>query len=126
MSGLDEKTQAVLAERAAAGDRPMREATVEESRAATWGWLPYMGEPAPLAKVEDRIIPSRTAEIPVRIYTPPGEGPFPALVVFHGGCWIVGNIHLSDRPHRALAAETGNTRDRVPDTNATYCLPPIE
>ncbi|OUD04635.1 alpha/beta hydrolase [Streptomyces swartbergensis] len=107
MSELDAQTQTVLAERAAAGDRPMREATVQESRAATWGWLPYMGVPPALAKVEDRIIPSRTAEIPVRIYTPPGEGPFPALVVFHGGCWIVGNIHLSDRPHRALAAETG-------------------
>ncbi|WP_307783836.1 alpha/beta hydrolase [Streptomyces spinoverrucosus] len=104
---LDEQTRAVLAERAAAGDRPMREASIAESRAATWGWLPYMGEPADLAKVEDRIIPSRTAEIPVRIYTPHGEGPFPALVVFHGGCWIVGNIHLSDRPHRVLAATTG-------------------
>lgn len=66
-----------------------------------------MGQPTVLPRVEDRIIGSRTAEIPVRIYTPPGEGPFPALVTFHGGCWIVGNIDLSDRPHRALAATLG-------------------
>ena len=26
----------------------------------------------------------------------------------------------------ALEAETGNTRDRVPTTNATYCFPPTE
>jgi acetyl esterase len=28
-------------------------------------------------------------------------------VTFHGGCWIVGNIEVADRPHRALAAATG-------------------
>jgi acetyl esterase len=41
------------------------------------------------------------------VYTPQGSGPFPALVVFHGGCWIVGNIEISDAPHRALANATG-------------------
>jgi acetyl esterase/lipase len=28
-------------------------------------------------------------------------------VVFHGGCWIVGNIEVADRPHRALANASG-------------------
>jgi acetyl esterase/lipase len=63
----------------------MHEAPVAESRAAQWDWLPYMGDVTDLAKVEDRFIPSCTAEIPVRVYTPPGQCPFPALVVFHGG-----------------------------------------
>ena len=57
--------------------------------------------------VRPRFIPTPTAEIPVRVYTPEGAGPFPALVMFHGGCWIVGNIDLADRPHRALANATG-------------------
>ena len=107
MSDLGAQSCAVLAERAAASSRPMHEAPVAESRAAQWEWLPYMGDVLDLAKVEDRFIPSPTAEIPVRVYTPPGQGPFPALVVFHGGCWIVGNIELADRPHRMLAAATG-------------------
>jgi acetyl esterase len=107
VSGLSAQARAVLAERAAAGGRPMHEVPVAESRAAQWEWLPYMGDVLDLAKVEDRFIPSHTAEIPVRVYTPPGQGPFPALVVFHGGCWIVGNIELADRPHRRLAAATG-------------------
>jgi acetyl esterase len=98
---------AVLAERALAGGRPMHRATVRESRAAQWEWLPYMGEPAPMANVHMRFIPAPTAEIAVSVYTPLGEGPFPALVMFHGGCWIVGNIDLADRPHRALAEATG-------------------
>jgi acetyl esterase len=101
------QARAVLAERARAGGRPMHQATVEESRAAQWDWLPYMGEPAPMADVRTRFVPAPTAEIPVIIYTPPGDGPFPALVMFHGGCWIVGNIDLADRPHRALAEATG-------------------
>ena len=101
------QARAVLAERARADGRPMHQAPIAESRAAQWEWLPYMGEPAPMAEVRTRFVPAPTADIPVTVYTPTGEGPFPALVMFHGGCWIVGNIELSDRPHRALAEATG-------------------
>src|SRR5919198_5443372 len=38
-----------------------------------------------VAKVEDRLIPGPGVDIPVRIYTPTGSGPFPVLVWFHGG-----------------------------------------
>jgi acetyl esterase len=106
-SAPNAQAQAVLDERAAVGLRPMREAAVSESRAAQWEWLPYMGEPAPVASSETRFIPTPTAEIPVQVYTPSGDDPFPALVVFHGGCWVVGNTELADRPHRALANATG-------------------
>ncbi|KRE98033.1 hypothetical protein ASG88_17825 [Nocardioides sp. Soil777] len=85
----------------------MHEATVAESRAAQYEWVPYMGAREPLAAVEDRFIAGPTAELPVRIYRPDVGGALPALVAFHGGCWIVGNIDLVDRPFRALAAATG-------------------
>ncbi|MDX6256748.1 MAG: acetyl esterase [Frankiales bacterium] len=100
------QARAVLAERALAGVLPLHEAPVVQSRAAQWEWIPYMGTAEPVARSETRFIPSTTAEIPVRIYWPEGPGPFPALVAFHGGCWIVGNIDVSDRPHRALANAT--------------------
>ncbi|REJ11013.1 alpha/beta hydrolase [Halobacillus trueperi] len=35
-------------------------------------------------------------EIPVKIYTPDGEGPFPVLVYFHGGGWVFGAVDSSD------------------------------
>ncbi|MPY81098.1 MAG: alpha/beta hydrolase fold domain-containing protein [Actinophytocola sp.] len=101
------QAQAVLDERARAGVRPMREAPIAESRAVQWEWIEYMGQAEPVARCDNRIIPTPTAEILVRVYTPEGHGPFPALVVFHGGCWIVGNIEIADRPHRALANATG-------------------
>ena len=106
MSRMSAEAAAVLAERAAADGPAIREAPLAVTRAAQWKWLPYMGERAEVGKVENRFIPSRTAEIPVRIYTPVGDGPFPALVAFHGGCWISGNIDVSDGPHRLLASIT--------------------
>ena len=30
-------------------------------------------------------------DIPVRIYTPYGQGPFPVMVFFHGGGWVLFN-----------------------------------
>jgi acetyl esterase len=106
-AGPNAQARAVLDERARAGGPSMREAPVAVSRAAQWEWLPYGGRPEPVARFEARVIPAPSAEIPVFVYTPQGSGPFPALVVFHGGCWIVGNIEISDAPHRALANATG-------------------
>ena len=35
------------------------------------------GEDAPVASVDDRTIPGPAGEIPIRIYTPEGDGPVP-------------------------------------------------
>lgn len=102
------QAQAVLDERARAGGRPMRQAPVAESRASQYEWVSYMGPPQPVASVENRFIQGLTAELPVRVYRPDVEGALPALVAFHGGCWIVGNIDLADRPFRAIANATGS------------------
>lgn len=104
---LGEQERAVLAERASWGVRALRAAPVAESRAAQWLSRRQMPAPAPVAAVHHRHILTPTAEVAVRVYIPHGIGPFPALVQYHGGCWIIGNIDLSDRPHRALAAVTG-------------------
>jgi acetyl esterase/lipase len=37
------------------------------------------------------------------LYTPIGPGPFPAVVYFHGGGWVIGNSHVYDAGARALA-----------------------
>jgi acetyl esterase len=55
-----------------------------------------------VARVEDRRIPGPETEIPVRIYTPEGTGPFPALVWFHGGGWVVGDLESADATARHL------------------------
>jgi len=88
-------------------DKPVWEATVAETRAAAWHWQEQMAEPEPVARVDHYFIPGPTAELPVRVYTPDGPGPFPGLVWLHGGGFVVGNIGLSDSPMRGTTNATG-------------------
>jgi acetyl esterase len=41
------------------------------------------------------------------VYTPAGSGPFPALVFFHGGGWVMGSVPGSDATCRSLANAAG-------------------
>lgn len=59
--------------------------------------------PENVAKVEDRVLPGPAGEIPVRVYTPEGSGPFPVLVYFHGGGFVIATIDVYDATPRALA-----------------------
>jgi len=61
----------------------------------------------PVAKVENRTIPGPAGEIPVRIYTPEGNGPFPVLVFFHGGGWVICTLDTHDGQCRSLANGAG-------------------
>lgn len=69
---------------------------------------PVEVELAPLAKIEDRMIPvADDAEIKVRIYTPEGQGPFPLFVYYHGGGWVIGDLETADPSCRMIANRTG-------------------
>ncbi len=63
--------------------------------------------PIEIAGVEDRTLPGPEGEIPVRIYTPEGGAPFPVLVFFHGGGWVIGDLESHDALARKLALEAG-------------------
>jgi len=54
----------------------------------------------PLARVQDRTLAD---DLRVRIYTPEGKGPFPLLVYYHGGGWVLGNLESHDDVCRSLA-----------------------
>lgn len=45
--------------------------------------------------------------IPVRIYHPAGSGPFPILMYFHGGGWVVGTLDGYDDLCRSLCHRAG-------------------
>ena len=55
-----------------------------------------------VGKVWDRSVPGPASDVPVRIYTPEGDGPFPILVWYHGGGWVVGNLESADGTARHL------------------------
>src|SRR5262249_12749 len=55
-------------------------------------WADMGAKAEPVAAVEDREVPGPAGPIPVRVYTPEGEAPFPCLVWFHGGGWVIGDL----------------------------------
>jgi len=64
-------------------------------------------EPPELASVQSTSIPGPASEIPARIYTPKtlrqSGGLAPALVYFHGGGWVIGDLDSHDVVCRTLA-----------------------
>src|SRR2546426_5082395 len=104
---LDPQTQPVLEMMAAMSAPPVHAQSVEEARQAMAMMAVMAGEPEPVGKVEDRDIAGPEGTIPVRIYTPEGKGPFPVLVFFHGGGWVIGNIESHDAICRSLTNLAG-------------------
>ena len=51
----------------------------------------------------DRTIAGGAGQIPARIYTPSGAGPFPVIVYYHGGGWVIANKQVYDGGARALS-----------------------
>lgn len=97
---LDPQIVTVMEAVAALGLPPNNEVSPEQAR-INGKMRPRAPGPA-VAKVEDRTIPGPGGEIPVRIYTPEGQGPFPGLAWFHGGGWVVGDLDTADGSARHL------------------------
>ncbi|PAE29267.1 hypothetical protein CHI07_10355 [Paenibacillus sp. 7884-2] len=55
-----------------------------------------------VASVEDRKILYHHLSIPIRIYTPEGIGPYPMVVYFHGGGFVLGDLDSVDNLCRYL------------------------
>ena len=53
----------------------------------------------------DRTITGGAGEIPARIYTPDGAGPFPVIVYFHGGGWVIADKQVYDGGARGLSKQ---------------------
>src|SRR3569623_1989925 len=60
-----------------------------------------------LARIEELAIPAPHGAIPARLYAPKRlrlrDGLSPALVFFHGGGWVIGNLDTHDVACRKLA-----------------------
>jgi acetyl esterase len=70
----------------------------------------FISLPVDGVEVEDTFIPSEEGHsIPVRIYTPSGQGPFPVLIYAHGGGWVFGDLDSSDNLCRYFARHASIT-----------------
>ena len=105
--------QIVLNQLAALGGRPIETLSAAEARKqptptdAVKALLTKDGKSAardPAVSSSDRTIPGPAGTLPVRIYTPKsGSGPFPVVVYYHGGGWVIANKDVYDGGARALS-----------------------
>lgn len=64
-------------------------------------------EPLPVARVEERNIPSPAGPIRVRLYWPNASGVVPGIAYYHGGGHVIGSLDTHDLIARNLCAGAG-------------------
>lgn len=108
----DQQMQAVLTELAALHPKPIPQLSAAEARKqptpadAVKALLKKQGKstaPELVGNVIDRTIPGAGGPVPIRIYTPKGSGPFPVVVYYHGGGWVIADLDTYDASPRALS-----------------------
>jgi acetyl esterase len=100
--------QDVLEEIEEFGVLPLNQYGAEGAREVYAEMRPDVEGPS-VGSVEDRTVPGTESEIPVRIYRPEGEGPFPTVVFYHGGGFVIGDLESHDVVCRYLCREAGAT-----------------
>lgn len=107
--------QAVLDKLKALGAKPIHTVSVPEARtqatpadAAMSVMVDKKIPAAPEAKVltKDIAIPTKNGNLAARLYIPAGDGPFPVIVYYHGGGWVIADINVYDATPRGLALAT--------------------
>jgi acetyl esterase/lipase len=103
---LDAQMKWVLDQLAAANQPAFHQMTPDEARRQMARRAAPEQQVASVG-IDDRAVPGPGGDVPARIYTPEGAGPFGALVYYHGGGWVLGNIAMTDLPCRLLAKASG-------------------
>ena len=112
MKRASEEMGAVLDKLKELGAKPIHTLNVEEARTqptpadaanALLEEQDKSTEPEEVASTEDILIPGPAGDIPARVYTPEGEGPFPVIIYYHGGGWVIADLDVYDASPRALA-----------------------
>ncbi|MCL6644135.1 MAG: alpha/beta hydrolase [Dehalococcoidia bacterium] len=103
---MDPQVEALLqmmaAQAQAAGVPPLWELDPATARANAEASFQAFNQPLPASvTITDRTVPGPAGEIPVKVFTPSGQGPFPLVVYIHGGGWVI----CSPATHAKLCAE---------------------
>jgi acetyl esterase len=100
---LDAQAQKVVDALAALNLKPVEESTPAEARESMKSRTAALGPVEDVAAVSEHRVPVAGGAIAARVYTPAGAGPHPALVFYHGGGWVIGDLDTHDGICRSLA-----------------------
>ncbi len=87
---------------------PTEQPSIEQIRAlavANAAQLPR--RPTSGAGTREIVVPGPASELPARVYTPLGVGPFPLVVYFHGGGFVAYTLDTHDQVCLELCTGTG-------------------
>lgn len=83
-------------------------ASIEDQRQAYLELCNAFARPHPEGvKALDRTIKAGGIEIPLRVYRPAASGALPAVLFFHGGGWVLGDLDSHDSIAADLCSRTG-------------------
>ena len=108
--------QAVIEKLVSYGDKPIETLSAVDARknhTPTDAVMDLMKEnnitaPAPQVDTAGKEIPVTGGNIHVRIYTPKaGTGPFPVIVYYHGGGFVIANLDVYNASAQGLAEQVG-------------------
>ena len=99
------KMRALLFALRCVGGKPLDQQTVSAARKASDRQMRKGRAPATVASIANCSVPGPASEIPIRIYTPVGKGPFVLVIYFHGGGFVVGNLDGYDAFCRMLCRD---------------------
>ena len=104
---LDPQAQKLVDALADLGLKPVEDSTPAEARESMRARTAGLGPVEDVADVTDYRVPVEGAEITVRVYSPGGTTPRPALVFYHGGGWVIGDLYTHDGICRSLTNAVG-------------------
>lgn len=99
---IDPQTQKLLDAAKASGLPPVYWLPYPQARQRMLSAFINNDTPIEVGKVEDVKIPCSWGKMAARIYTPAGEGPFPVVVFFHGGGWVLNSVETHDSVCRQM------------------------
>ncbi len=80
--------------------------TIPETRAMYRALQPTAPQ-LKVGEIRDATFPGPAGPVKIRHYIPEGKGPFPVIVHFHGGGFIMGDLETHDAQCRLLCRESG-------------------
>jgi acetyl esterase len=104
---LDPQAQKIVDAMAALNLKPVEKSTPDEARESMRVRTAALGPFDEVAAVADHRVGVDGGEITVRVYSPEGPGPHPALVFYHGGGWVIGDLYTHDGICRSLTNAAG-------------------
>jgi len=104
---LDPQMQKIMDATLALGLPPIEQMTVAQARESIRQRTPALGPVQQVKAVEEHHVPVADGTIGMRVYRPSDTRPLPALVFYHGGGWVIGDLYTHDGICRAIANAAG-------------------